>query len=73
MIIPVGEWVIRQACTIHRQWREAGSGEKRIAVNASAAQFNDEHLLERVSRALKEEGMPPHAFELEITENTVMP
>jgi diguanylate cyclase (GGDEF)-like protein/PAS domain S-box-containing protein len=72
LIIPVGEWVLRQACRLHRQWREAGFHGPRISINVSAIQFNDRDLLGKVRRALVEEQMPVGKLELEITENMVM-
>jgi EAL domain-containing protein (putative c-di-GMP-specific phosphodiesterase class I) len=72
LITSVGEWVLRQACVMHRHWREAGFQTKHISVNVSAVQFNDVELLDKVCRAMKEENMPPHMLELEITENIVM-
>ncbi|PTQ82192.1 EAL domain-containing protein [Nitrosomonas ureae] len=72
MIIPVGEWVLRQACKEHRIWREAGFDDVRVSINVSAAQFNDAHLLAKVRRTLQDEQMPQQAFELEITENILM-
>lgn len=73
MIIPVGEWVLRQACKAHRIRREAGQfDDVRVSINVSAAQFNDAHLLDKVRRALQDEQMPQQALELEITENILM-
>lgn len=72
MIIPVGEWVLHQACRAHRNWRELGFDDMRISVNVSAAQFSDVDLLDKVQRALQDGQMPPQALELEITENILM-
>lgn len=72
LIVPVGEWIIRQACIQHRQLREKGLGDIRISVNVSALQFNDQKFLEKVHRLLQEEDMPPDKLELEITENILM-
>lgn len=72
MIIPVGEWVLRQACKAHRIRREAGFDDIRVSINVSATQFNDAQLLDKVRRALQDEQMPQHALELEITENSLM-
>jgi diguanylate cyclase (GGDEF)-like protein/PAS domain S-box-containing protein len=72
MIVPVGEWVLRQACRTHRIKREAGFDNIRVSVNVSAAQFNDAHLLDKVRRALEDEQMPQQSLELEITENILM-
>ncbi|MBA3757087.1 MAG: EAL domain-containing protein, partial [Nitrosomonas sp.] len=72
MIIPVGEWVLRQACREYRIRREAGFEDVRVSINVSAAQFNDAHLLDKVRCALQDEQMPQYALELEITENILM-
>ncbi|SER45876.1 PAS domain S-box-containing protein/diguanylate cyclase (GGDEF) domain-containing protein [Nitrosomonas sp. Nm51] len=72
MIIPVGEWVLRQACSAHRTLREAGFDNFRVSINVSAAQFNDDYLFERVNRILQDEQMPQQMLELEITENILM-
>tara|TARA_R110000787_G_scaffold43087_5_gene105697 strand:+ start:2493 stop:4952 length:2460 start_codon:yes stop_codon:yes gene_type:complete len=72
LIIPVGEWVLRQACIMHRSLRKDGYQDQRISVNVSAVQFNDEDFLNKVRRVIQEEDMPPHRLELEITENIVM-
>ncbi len=72
LIIPVGEWVLRQACIQHRSLRGAGLKDLHIAVNVSAVQFNDRDFLNKVRRVIQEEDMPPQRLELEITENIVM-
>ncbi|MFZ5510007.1 MAG: EAL domain-containing protein [Pseudomonadota bacterium] len=70
-IVEVGEWVIREACRQARRWREQLGVELRVAVNLSLRQFQQADLVERVTRILTEEGMPPGSLELEITESTV--
>ncbi len=72
LIVPVGEWVVREACRQHRQWRDQGHPNRRISVNVSTVQFNDSDLLDKVKNALREEQMPDHQLELEITENMLM-
>ncbi len=72
LIVPVGEWVLRNACTQYRACRESGVAPVRISVNVSARQFREETLLQQVEQALREECMPPHHLELEITESTAM-
>ncbi len=71
LIVPVGEWVLRSACTQYRKFHEAGQ-PLRISVNVSARQFRDQTLLDRVQQAIRDEGIPPHHLELEITESTAM-
>jgi diguanylate cyclase (GGDEF)-like protein/PAS domain S-box-containing protein len=72
LIVPVGEWVLRQACRQYRTWREAGLAPLRISVNVSARQFSEQSLLDRVQQAIRDEGIPPDHLELEITESTAM-
>lgn len=72
LILPVGDWVLHNACA---QWRMAhhnGFEPPRIAVNVSARQFTEHDLVDRVARIIREEGMRPEALEIEITESTVM-
>ena len=72
LIVPVGEWVLRSACTQYRKFHEAGLAPLRISVNVSARQFREQALLDRVRQAVRDEGIPPHHLELEITESTAM-
>ncbi len=65
LIKPLGEWVLLQACKDAAEWK----GRERIAVNLSAAQFKDDHVLKAVNTALSESGLPPERLELEITES----
>jgi diguanylate cyclase (GGDEF)-like protein/PAS domain S-box-containing protein len=69
LIIPVGEWMLRQACA---EFKEMALSNMRISVNVSASQFNDPELLRKISRIMQQENMPPDALELEVTENIVM-
>lgn len=64
LIVPIGEWIMRQACRDAAQWREG----MRVAVNLSAVQFRNDHLTEMVVSALAAGGLPPTRLELEITE-----
>ena len=72
LIIQVGEWIIRQACTQHRVLRERGFSNVRISVNVSALQFGDRDFLNKVRTIVREEKMPADRLELEITENIIM-
>ena len=72
LIIPIGEWVLGEACRQMRQWLEQGHSEWRMAVNLSAIQFCHAGLVDSVARALEENGLPANRLTLEITETTAM-
>jgi diguanylate cyclase (GGDEF)-like protein/PAS domain S-box-containing protein len=69
LVLPLGEWVLGEAC----RWgmSEAGAGLP-VSVNLSARQFNDPRLLDLVARMLKESGLPPQRLELEVAEAVAM-
>jgi diguanylate cyclase (GGDEF)-like protein len=72
LIVPIGNWVIEQACRQNRTWLDAGLPPVPVAVNVSAVQFATPGFLAVVKRALDLSGLPPHLLELEITESVVM-
>jgi len=71
LVIPMGEWVLNEACRQARQWMDNGQPLV-IAVNLSALQFKRGNLLETVAGALKHSGLPPHMLELELTESILV-
>lgn len=72
LIVPLGEWAIREACTQTRRWLEAGVPVTPTAVNISPLHFRDSGLLPFISAVLAETGVPPSLLRLEITEHTAM-
>ncbi|MFV3289744.1 putative bifunctional diguanylate cyclase/phosphodiesterase [Pseudomonas sp. NY11955] len=72
LIIPIGEWVLDEACRQMRQWLDQGHHGWRMAVNLSAIQFCHAGLVESVARALQHNGLPANCLTLEITETTAM-
>ncbi|HET6976124.1 MAG TPA: EAL domain-containing protein [Pyrinomonadaceae bacterium] len=72
LIVPIGEWVLREACLQGRRWNEQGFAPIRIAVNISARQFHDRDLSQTVIRILEETGFSPKYLELELTESSIM-
>ena len=72
LIIPVGEWVLRQACQDHSAWIRMGKKPMPIAVNLSARQFRDKELVEMIRRVLAECEIAADMIEFEITESCVM-
>jgi len=72
LIVPIGEWVLRAACSQVRQWRDSGYPQVPVAVNLSARQFRELSLLEMVEEVLDESALDPNALILEITESNAM-
>ncbi len=72
-IVPIGRWVIREACRQTRDWQVRLAREDlEISVNLSARQFADDGLMTTVDEALRESGLDPRTLVLEITESTLM-
>ncbi|WP_428508009.1 putative bifunctional diguanylate cyclase/phosphodiesterase [Roseateles sp.] len=72
LIVPIGRWVLQQACAQARAWQEAGLGEPMVAVNISPRQFQHPEFMEMVRQTLQRSGVNPGQMELEITEGAVM-
>jgi diguanylate cyclase (GGDEF)-like protein len=72
LILPLGEWVIREACRQAFAWQAAGLRPLRVAVNLSAQQFRQKNLVEIVRNALRAARLEPQYLELELTESAVM-
>jgi diguanylate cyclase len=72
LIIPVGEWVLEEACRQVGAWHDSGFAQIRIAVNLSARQLPRGDLVDAVERALEESGLDPGCLELEITESLLV-
>lgn len=71
-IVRIGNWVLREACTQMRRWREQGLPIQRVAVNVSYRQFTGENIGESVRQALIEADLPGSALELELTERVLV-
>jgi len=72
LILPIGEWVLRTACTQLRKWHEVGLLAIPVAVNVSAVQFRHEHFRELVKKVLREAGLSAEYLELELTESVLL-
>ncbi|HEX3032039.1 MAG TPA: EAL domain-containing protein, partial [Bacillota bacterium] len=72
LIIPLGDWVLQQACAQNKAWQEAGYAPVRVTVNLSGKQFQKGDLVENVRRVLEETGLEAQWLELEITETVAM-
>jgi diguanylate cyclase (GGDEF)-like protein len=72
LIVPIGEWVVRDACRQYAAWRDEGFEPVPISVNVSAVQFARSDLPSIVERALRDSGVPPSALRIEITEGVML-
>jgi EAL domain-containing protein (putative c-di-GMP-specific phosphodiesterase class I) len=71
-IVPIGNWVLRKACSEARAFQLGRNAPVPVSVNISARQFEDPHLVRAIERALRESGLAPELLEIEITESMVM-
>ncbi|HTQ76286.1 MAG TPA: EAL domain-containing protein [Burkholderiales bacterium] len=72
LIVPIGEWVIRTACSQARAWQKKGMAPITVSVNLSMRQFKQEGLAAVVDEALRQSGLDPRRLEMELTESLVM-
>ncbi|MDP1883715.1 MAG: EAL domain-containing protein, partial [Bradyrhizobium sp.] len=72
LIVPIGRWVLREACAQNMAWQRRGLRPVSMAVNLSPRQFVDENLLQDIDEALASSGLSPVLLQLEVTESMVM-
>jgi diguanylate cyclase (GGDEF)-like protein/PAS domain S-box-containing protein len=72
LIVPIGAWVMREACRQARAWADAGLAATKMAVNVSALEFRDERFLDGLFEALGEANLDPELLEVELTETVLM-
>jgi diguanylate cyclase (GGDEF)-like protein/PAS domain S-box-containing protein len=72
LIVPIGQWVLREACRQARAWLDAGLRPIHVAVNVSALEFRNKHFLEGVRSILEDTRLEPRYLELELTESVLM-
>jgi diguanylate cyclase (GGDEF)-like protein/PAS domain S-box-containing protein len=72
VMVPLGEWVLREACRQNKAWQDAGLPALPVAVNISARQLQDREFIPTLRKVLRETGLDPKWLELEITEGMVM-
>jgi diguanylate cyclase (GGDEF)-like protein/PAS domain S-box-containing protein len=72
LIVPIGDWIMREACRQAKIWQDSGVDKLRVAVNLSARQFSQRDLHQMVERMLKDTGADPTWLELELTESLLI-
>jgi EAL domain-containing protein (putative c-di-GMP-specific phosphodiesterase class I)/tetratricopeptide (TPR) repeat protein len=72
LILPIGEWLIREACAQHASWRATGFPDVRLLVNLSPSEFAEASLPALIRAVLREAAMPPAALQLEVPERAVL-
>jgi diguanylate cyclase (GGDEF)-like protein/PAS domain S-box-containing protein len=72
LIVPIGDWALREACRQNKAWQDAGLPPIAVCVNVSARQFRENHIVSAVAQALAESALEPKYLELELTESLVM-
>jgi diguanylate cyclase (GGDEF)-like protein len=72
LIVPVGAWVLAEACHQAKAWQAGGRAPLRVSVNISPRQFRSEGLLKAVAGALRASALQPHLLELELTESLLV-
>ncbi|MBX3725292.1 MAG: EAL domain-containing protein [Xanthomonadales bacterium] len=71
LIVPIGRWLVDEACRQMRAWDDAGLVALPVSVNVSAAQFYDDDLAGTIEAALARHGLAPHRLEVELTETVL--
>ncbi len=72
LIVPIGEWVLLEACTQNKAWQDEGLPPMRVSVNMSGRQFRQNNLVEVIGNILEKTGLKAEYLELEITESIAM-
>lgn len=72
LIVPIGQWILHEACRQNQAWQDAGLPSISVSVNLSPIQFRHPGLVEEVGKALQQSGLDPRYLELELTESFVM-
>ena len=72
LIVPIGEWVLKQACKQLQQWQEEGITNCKIAINLSSVQLMEADIVDKIFNTLTRYNVPPRLLEIEITETILM-
>lgn len=69
LIVPLGEWILKESCRQAKEWHEKGFGKLVVSVNVSVRQLQDPNFVTQVEQILMETGLEPSCLELEVTES----
>lgn len=72
LIVPIGEWVLRQACQQTKIWHSAGFSSLQVSVNCSGYQLKQENICQKIADIVTEVGLEPRYLELELTESVLV-
>ncbi len=72
LIVPIGEWVLKTACTQAKRWLDMNLGMHYVSINLSSVQFNQPNLIDQIKNTLATSGLTAHQLELEVTETALM-
>ena len=72
LIIPIGEWALRESCVQLRKWQARGFKSLKLAINVSGRQFREQRQADTLIRILAETGLDPRCIELELTESSLL-
>ena len=72
LIVPIGEWVLEEACKQNKFWQKMAIDPFKVSVNLSARQFQENDLLAKITRIIQKTGLEPSSLELEITETVTI-
>ncbi|KQY31864.1 histidine kinase [Rhizobium sp. Root483D2] len=72
LIVPIGDWVLNEACRQNKAWQDAGLAPIVVSVNVSARQFKERNWVSKVAEALEDSGLEACYLELELTESLIM-
>ena len=72
LILPIGEWALRTACSELKVWHQQGHQNLSVAVNISPRQFQQQDIVKLVRKVLQETGIPPTSLHLELTESVIL-
>ncbi len=72
LIIPIGQWVLREACRQNRAWLDQGLPPIKVSINMAASQFRERHIVEQIKAAIDDSRLPAEQIEIELTESMLL-